>query len=390
MPTPTSGFLCKTSIVRVLLPLLACAPHCFAGDSFYKLTILNSTYEPIKISVTTSCTTFQSYPGGSISLPSDVAGAAYRVPPHKSAYYAYFRQSGTRCSGHDGTITFGFKQVAVWGGDLLDGGFVKLEYTTRHEVTETRSTPADRIIKYSFTPNADGDNDSILIRLYSKEQIGLREAIELGCGTPSDVTSSVTQLPLTSEVGGVTFTKSQAYTASASRATQQLVTYPIWGFRAVKYDLEVSSLQDGLILSKALISLRRRPGTDVSDFWNRNGPQLSGPEDAFSLGMRALAIANSDEPKSQFASVALDFATGAGFLEPNAYVYAFRVIPYSPILGLTQCSKAGGGEIQVQIFGGTPVYDLMRKSRTGNWQKWNPSTSSWYSADLTPSNDDDW
>lgn len=389
MQTPKGGFLCKASIVCVL-PLLACATLCFAGESFYKLSIWNSTYQPIDISVTSNCTTFQSYPGGSISLPSDSPGPTYRLSSHKSAYYGYFRQSGTACREHNGTVTFQFKQGSVWGGALLEGGSVKLNYTSGHQVTETQSTPGDRVIRYSFTSRSDGDNDSILIKLYSTEQTGLREAIELGCGTPSNITSSVKQLPVTSDVGSVTSAKSEAYGASASIATKQLVTIPIWGFRAVRYDLEVSSLQEGVILSKALIFLRRRPGTDVVDFWNRNGPQLSGPDDAYALGMRALAISNSDEPKSQFASVALDFATAAAFLEPGAYVYAFHVVPYSPIIGLTQCSKTGGGEIQVQIFGGTPVYDLMRKSRIGNWELWNPLTTAWRFADFIPSNDNEW
>ena len=90
--------------------------------------------------------------------------------------------------------------------------------------------------------------------------------------------------------------------------------------------------------------------------------------------MRLLALQSSDTPQSQFVSFALDYATTGTFGEA---VYALQVNPNSPILGLVNC-KTAGGEVQVQILGGTTFDTLYRKLRTESvWKRYDRKNDTW-------------
>lgn len=133
----------------------------------------------------------------------------------------------------------------------------------------------------------------------------------------------------------------------------------------------------GKLISKAQRQLSR--SVDSTFFWSQNGPQLSGLlDDASSptrlgLSLQMLATSSSDEPKSQFVSVALDYEVASGFGEP---VYKFQLNPRSPVLGLRGCRM--GGEAQFQVPGSTPIRNLHRRVRTnGYWERYVTDKQTW-------------
>jgi hypothetical protein len=109
-----------------------------------------------------------------------------------------------------------------------------------------------------------------------------------------------------------------------------------------------------------------------AEAWSDYGPEIEGPYDAAALGMRLLAIANMDDPRSQFVSVALDFNT-ASSVSKDGYVYAFQAVPYSQIQVLKNCVAFEDGN-QVQLLVGTAVFNLCRtraQAPGDRWEAWN-------------------
>lgn len=194
------------------------------------------------------------------------------------------------------------------------------------------------------------------------------QAVAGGCRTQSDVSSIVQSTLTRGDLGTTTRTKLSAFNPGGDWATKAWVTDPdTWGFRAATIPGEEDKLTAGNLTSKALRRISRLSGPDVISFWRANGPQVAPSQrDSLTLSLQMLATSSSDEPPSQFVSVALDYAVASGF---GNIVYRFQLNPQSPVLGLRACQK--GGEVQIQPPGGTPIRRLARFDRTkGYWERY--------------------
>jgi hypothetical protein len=178
-------------------------------------------------------------------------------------------------------------------------------------------------------------------------------------------------------LGTITRRKLEDYTPRDQWATRFYVTDPNTpAYRAPTIPNEDMSLTSGHLISKAQNKVSKLSPDQVSGFWARNGPLLgptAPPDLKLELALRMLATSSSDEPPSQFVSVALDFRVAEGF--GNDVIYKFYLAPDSPILGLRQCDRTKGGELQFQVPGGTPIHLLQRYHRPKNrqegyWEKW--------------------
>ena len=103
---------------------------------------------------------------------------------------------------------------------------------------------------------------------------------------------------------------------------------------------------------------------------------------------RILATKNSNTPPSQFVSHALDYQTASRFAQ-SKFVFAYKIIPNSPLLGIHDSAIIGKGEEQYQILGGTKITELYRCPAIGQgkkWEKYNFSEKSWKSCSERPIN----
>lgn len=189
----------------------------------------------------------------------------------------------------------------------------------------------------------------------------------------------MTSLLALSGVGTLTRKSASAY-AIASEVSSLQVNTLVWGFRGPTLgDIEVTAMQAGYLLSPAMNALKN----DSTGPWALMGPIVSGPSDAIAFAMRSLAVSDSRQPKSQFVSVALNPKVAEHFGEVT-YIYAFQVVPFSEIFGQKTCGSTEG-EIQVQIFGGTQIFNLMRRLKTGDsWEAW--KNGQWTLSAVVPSN----
>ncbi len=195
----------------------------------------------------------------------------------------------------------------------------------------------------------------------------VQSAIRSGCRTKANIDALVTQTLSRPDLGEMTRAKLTEFSRRGDWATFAVVTdSDTWGYRAATILGEVNKLKQGRLTSKSARQLSRWSGP-VAEFWASYGPDMSAPQhDATSLSLQMLATSSSDEPPSQFVSVALDYSVASGFGDP---VYRFQLNPQSPVLGLSNCQKVG--EVQIQPPGGTPIRNLQRFDRTkGYWEKY--------------------
>lgn len=126
-------------------------------------------------------------------------------------------------------------------------------------------------------------------------------------------------------------------------------------FRAI-LPREIEHLEYGHIYSKAEHRAKRSP-----IYWDVNKPKIqwdtqNSTQSAYTNILRLLAIQSSYDPASQFVSHALDYETALRF---DGNIYAYKIKPRSPLLGLKEKYKIGG-EVQFQILGGTEITELYR------------------------------
>jgi hypothetical protein len=200
--------------------------------------------------------------------------------------------------------------------------------------------------------------------------VSVKDAVSAGCRSSSTVVS-IANSALAAQLGSSTSTALSTWKANNQNRSGWITRLDVTDpetlvYRATDRPAEATTFQQGLLISKAEAALRKLKGDQTPEwFWDRNGPALSlpGQRDNVALSLQMLATSSSDEPRSQFLSVALDFNTARAFGE---VVYAFRLNPRSPILGMNNCMLSGGGEIQMQVPGNAPIHDL-RKYSDGNW-----------------------
>lgn len=104
--------------------------------------------------------------------------------------------------------------------------------------------------------------------------------------------------------------------------------------------------------------------------------------------LRILATKNSSYSPSQFVSHALDYQTASRYAA-SKYVFAYKIIPSSPLMGIDDSAIIGEGEEQYQILGGTPITELYRCPAVGDgkrWEKYNFSAKVWENTSKHPIN----
>lgn len=214
--------------------------------------------------------------------------------------------------------------------------------------------------------------------------VTVQQALSGGCYDNHEMSEIIGTAKAGKPIGRRTLEKENELTSTyGGKITDSRVTAPAtWVYRAYEgpdtNNWHVQKLKEGVIYAKAQNDLEKyiKRGGTPEEYWAVDGPDLHEPgfSSATYTTMRLLALQSSDTPKSQFVSFALDYATTGTFGEA---VYALQVNPNSPILGLVNC-KTPGGEVQVQILGGTTFNTLYRKVRTEkDWKRYNRDTQQW-------------
>lgn len=216
--------------------------------------------------------------------------------------------------------------------------------------------------------------------------VTVQEALAGGCYSKDEVKGIIDTAKAGKPMGSRTLEKENELTSNyGEKITYSKVTAPAtWVYRAYEGattdNWHVQKLKAGVIYSKAQNDLDKyvERGGKPKDYWDIDGPDLHASGTQFPSAtlttMRLLAIQSSDTPKSQFVSFALDYETTKTFGEA---VYALQVNPNSQILGLVDC-RTKGGEVQVQILGGTKFEKLYRKIKNEtNWKLYNRDTKLW-------------
>jgi hypothetical protein len=259
-------------------------------------------------------------------------------------------------------------------------GRVSFDYTADHEASWTTDQPGDRLFHITFNPRVDGsDTDVLSVGIISKRKVNVDTAVKYGCISKDQQKAAVQSLLDFSDVGSTTKTAVDRWAAPYD-TTALMVTLPTLLYRGLTFALvsEREALQRGHLLSKLAYNLTRSDAQGRANAWKDYGPEVEGPYDDAALGMQLLAAKSSAEPKSQFVSVALDFKTAKSITQ-DIYVYAFQAVPSSPVLGLKSC-VLGQGEDQLQVFGGTEVWNLCRKDVRGQgkqWASWDSLRADW-------------
>ncbi|MBJ2247428.1 MULTISPECIES: hypothetical protein [Pseudomonas] len=214
--------------------------------------------------------------------------------------------------------------------------------------------------------------------------VTVQQALNAGCYDNQQMREIIDTAKAGKPIGSRTLEKENELTSTyGAKITDSRVTAPAtWVYRAYEgadtNNWHVQKLKAGVIYAKAQNDLDKyiKNGGTPEKYWAIDGPDLHQPDfpSATYTTMRLLALQSSDTPQSQFVSFALDYATTGTFGEA---VYALQVNPNSPILGLVNC-KTAGGEVQVQILGGTTFDTLYRKLRTESvWKRYDRKTDTW-------------
>jgi hypothetical protein len=365
--------------VAVAVSALSLAPPAHANDSDYYLTIINQTVQNLALQyASTSCATLS---GDSATLPATLA-------PNTELRLHFYRSSD--CHGRNGQVNL--SAAESWPGPAPTSYPISIstDFTADGEFSLiTQGTPVDAATRWAYIPYMTPDSSYGWLTFVNQDGVDLATALAGPCYAPDDNNNIMQFLPLYSDVGSVTLTQANAF-RSAVYTSQLQVTTEVWGFRAPTFFAgESVAMQRGFLLSKAMRTLRTSDDAAArAAFWLKNGPRISeGPDAAAQLlGLRLLATAKSDTPRSQTVSVALNYETASTFRQPwDDYVYAFRFVPGSEVFGRTTCTAINpAGELQFQPVGGTTVYDLMRSADGVTWTAWNGSD--WVASSVIPSN----
>lgn len=330
-----------------------------ANDSNYDLILVNNTPRTLTVeSLSEGCADWSNPP----NFPITVQPFSSMKPIN------FFRAS--RCSGKNGQVNLNVKET-LWLPNLKSVNEFNIftDFSTKGTMTVQLGNPfIDSDNQSFFEPYVTNDTSRVVITVANKDEIELGNVFQDGCFTGKEVTSVVKNLSHYSQAGSLTLRASDRFIDTDRFATKLLVTKPIWGFRSPTFSpKEITAFEQGYLLSK--FDRKYKYDAEWDDDNKIDGPNLSVDSSAIA-GMRYLAVASSDEPKSQLVSVALDFSTAASFRKEalGPYVYAFRLVPNSPIIGLKECNLTSGGEIQIQPLRGTNIWYLMRPIDGKSWE----------------------
>lgn len=164
-----------------------------------------------------------------------------------------------------------------------------------------------------------------------------------------------------------------------SNVTKMFVNTPQYVFRGATIFREQEYITENRkIISKA--QKRKVTYKPTIDMDKQNTEQYE-----YSTVLRTLSTKSSDTPPSQFVSHALDYKTAEAFAKSGTDVFAYKIIPNSPLLGLKDGSTVGEGEDQFQILGGTEIIKLFR-FKDKRWEQYNFETKKWPQTSKRPVN----
>jgi hypothetical protein len=387
----------------MLLALFAClclppAPA-LADDNNYVMAIENDSSDTVVVSIDPW------HEGGEHSsciglAPGTNFKTGYTISPTRIRFIGFWRAS--QCSGKQGWLGIAMRPTSVaarppalstvrptLGASSDDyqqfwfdthGNFEKQDHNSEyHNVLEV--FPNTRVIE---------DTVSLTFHIVNPSVVTAERAAQQDCYSDEELKTLAGSFlpPAHAGLGSVTESKLTAYRSSITNksTTREEVTYPDTRvYRAPTIAGEEAAYVEGHIISKAQKRLTKLTSpADIADFWASFGPDLAThPNPNLATILRLLATGSSDSPPSQFVSLALTEQVARLF---GSTIYAFRLTPNSPVLGLRGCALNTGGEVQYQAMGGTPIHDLYRSKGPNNWEVFDFQSKIWRSS-LAPAGD---
>ena len=208
----------------------------------------------------------------------------------------------------------------------------------------------------------------------------LTEAVKGGCFDEDAMRSMLEKTLAAAEPGSQCESQLMFRTGDIIRSnvTKKFVNTPQYVFRGATIPGEQKYIMENRkLLSKAQKrAVTYKPAIDMD---KQNTEQYE-----YATVLRTLAIKSSDVPASQFVSHAVDYMTAEGFAKSGTNVYAYKIIPNSPLLGLKERCEVGG-EDQFQILGGTEIIKLFQ-FKNKHWEQYNFETKTWSQTRKRPIN----
>lgn len=208
----------------------------------------------------------------------------------------------------------------------------------------------------------------------------LTEAVKGGCFDEDAMRSMLEKTLAAAEPGSQCESQLKIRTGDIIRSnvTKKFVNTPQYVFRGATIPGEQKYIMENRkIISKAQKrAVTYKPAIDMD---KQNTEQYE-----YATVLRTLAIKSSDVPASQFVSHAVDYMTAEGFAKSGTNVYAYKIIPNSPLLGLKERCEVGG-EDQFQILGGTEIIKLFQ-FKNKHWEQYNFETKTWSQTRKRPIN----
>ena len=208
----------------------------------------------------------------------------------------------------------------------------------------------------------------------------LTEAVKGGCFDEDAMRSMLEKTLAAAEPGSQCESQLKIRTGDIIRSnvTKKFVNTPQYVFRGATIPGEQKYIMENRkLLSKAQKrGIKYEPAIDMD---KQNSEQYE-----YATVLRTLAIKSSDVPASQFVSHAVDYMTAEGFAKSGTNVYAYKIIPNSPLLGLKERCEVGG-EDQFQILGGTEIIKLFQ-FKNKHWEQYNFETKTWSQTRKRPIN----
>lgn len=208
----------------------------------------------------------------------------------------------------------------------------------------------------------------------------LTEAVKGDCFSKNDMSSMLEKTLTATEPGSVCERnlKIKANDIIDSHVTKKYVNTPQYVFRGAT----ISGEQKYIMENRKILSKAQKRGLKYAPVIDKDKQNTEQYE--YSTILRTLAIKSSDTPASQFVSHAVDYKTAEAFSNSGTNVFAYKIIPNSPFLGLPEEHRVGG-EDQFQILGGTEIIKLFQ-FRNKRWEQYDFNSGTWTQTHKRPVN----
>lgn len=249
-------------------------------------------------------------------------------------------------------------------------------YASEGELPETGADVLDAEVSI-----IGGKNPRKCMSLQGLQGGSLEGAVKGGCFNKEELRSMVEKTLDATEEGSVCRREIEARAQQIQETylTRQYVNTLQYVFRGPTIPREQEYIMENRkILSKA--QKRQNLLKPIIKVDSQNTEQYE-----YSMVLRALAIKSSDVPPSQFVSHALDYATAERFAARGKCVFAYKLVPNSPLLGFKKEGVVGEGEDQFQILGGTEITKLFRFIDE-HWEQYDFTAKAWSKTGKRPIN----